>query len=145
MEDTVDLGEYSSLRLDQVNPSTTFICFVINSYNGKNIDTSLSKYEFTLHDENTKTVITDYKYSKTDCIGKHSAILMCCLYRCNQASKSNWMLRTLVQATPGIITNQVVDVLQNVIHQTILPTSFPSQRVPTKHSSGPRAALVVDC
>ena len=144
-EDTVNLGENITIKLDHVNPSTSFICFVINSYKGRNIDKHLSKYEFTLHDENTKTVITDYKYSKPTCIGKHSALLMCCLYRYKQPANSNWMLRTLIQATPGIITNQVVDVLQNVIHHTISPTSFPSQRVPTKHSSGPRASLVVEC
>lgn len=138
-EGPIDLGENITIRLDQVKAHVAFIGFVINSFMAKNMDRYFSKYEFTLHDENTKSVIADYKYSKSGNIGRHSAVLLCCLYRSNEPSKP-WMLRTLVQATPGIITNQVVDGLQNVIHQTMKTSSFP-----IKHSTGPRASLVVDC
>ena len=64
---------------------------------------------------------------------------MCCLYR--DKSAKSWMLRTIIEVAPGIITNQVVDVLQNVVHETI--ASY--QPSPMEHSSGPRAELVIEC
>ena len=64
---------------------------------------------------------------------------MFCLYR-DQATAS-WMLRTVAEVVPGLITNEVVDVLQDMIHQKITSSEHP----PLRHSEGPRAELVVEC
>ena len=55
------------------------------------------------------------------------------------------MLRSLVLASPGIITNQLVDVLQDAIYETMGTSQQKDIAPPTKHTSGPRAELVVEC
>ena len=138
-----ELGESISIALDKVNPSTHYICFVINSFNGRNLDKGLEGYSFKLHEPAGKIPIAESKFSKSESGEKFTALLMCCLYR-DPASKG-WMLRSLVLATPGIITNQVVDVLQDVIHQTMCASQQKDIAPPTKHTSGPRAELVIEC
>ena len=99
----------------------------------------LSKHDFILYDPKTKNDIAKYTYSKASSLAKHSALLMLCLYR-DQATAS-WMLRTVAEVVPGLITNEVVDVLQDMIHQKITSSEHP----PLRHSEGPRAELVVEC
>ena len=64
---------------------------------------------------------------------------MNCIYR-DQISKS-WMICPIAEVAPGMMTNDVVDVLQDVVHQKI---AF-SQPPPVTHSVGPRAELVMEC
>jgi len=137
-EDLTDLGEDINLTLDQVSPSTTYICCVINSFKARDLDL-ISKYDFSLNDGKTKNNIAQCSFSKSTPFGKHSALFMCCIYR-DQISKS-WMICPIAEVAPGMMTNDVVDVLQDVVHQKI---AF-SQPPPVTHSVGPRAELVVDC
>ena len=137
-EKTADMGENINLELDKISPSISYICFVVNSFNARNLDL-FSKYDFILYDPKTKNDIARYSYSKTSSLGKHSALFMLCLYR-DQVTAS-WMLRAVAEVVPGLITNEVVDVLQDMIHQKITSSQPP----PLRHSEGPRAELVVEC
>ena len=136
-EKVADLGENINLSLDKVSSAVTYICFVINSFNARDMDI-INEYDFTLFDPKTKNNIAQCKISKSGSLGKYSALLMSCLYR-DQITKS-WMLRTIGEVAPGQETNQVVDVLQDVINEKI---SF-SHDSHTKHTSTPLAALVID-
>merc|ERR1712226_613648 len=138
-----EIGESISIALDKVSPSTDYICFVINSFNGRNMDKGLGEYSFKLHEPASKSPIAESRFSKSESGEKFTALLMCCLYR-DPASKG-WMLRSLVLTSPEVITNQVVDVLQDVIHQTMCTSQQKDIKPPTKHTSGPRAELVVEC
>ena len=132
-----DMGENINIELDKINPSVTYICFVVNSFKARDLDL-LSKYDFILYDPKTKNDIAKCTYSKPTVLGRHSALLMFCLYR-DQFTRS-WMLRTVAEVVPGLMTNDVVDVLQDMIHQKI---SF-SHPPPYRHSEGPRAELVIE-
>jgi len=134
-------GETISLYLGKINPAVTYICIVINSYKGKNID-CISEFSCSLEDyadSLTPHTIATYNFSKSAPMGKHSAILMYCLYR--YQTSNVWMVRAVSEAVHGKRTNDVVDALQDILHQTV---SF-SEQPPLKHSSGPRAELVVEC
>ena len=133
-------GETISLYLEKINPAITYICIVINSYKGKNID-CISEFSCSLEnyaDSLTPNTIAKYNFLKSAPMGKHSAILMCCLYR--YQTSNVWMVRAVSEAAHGRRTNDVVDALQDILHQTV---SF-SEQPPLKHSSGPRAELVVE-
>lgn len=134
-------GENISFAMNKVNQDVVYICIVINSYKAKDIDV-ISKIDCVLHEypnDTSKTRIAEYKYLKSSPLGKHSAILLCCFYRGNQTLNS-WMMRSMAELAPGRTTNEVVDAIQNILHQTI---SFSAQP-PIKHSSGLRAELVED-
>lgn len=133
-------GESLQIKLDKIHPKTAFICIIINSFKGRKMKKVLTKYGMDLIDESGEKEMANNNFSNPKLM-VHSALMMGCLYR-DPYTKS-WMMQTIVQAALGIVTNQVVDVLQNVIHYNI-PGSC-SQQVPVKHSSGPRAALVVEC
>ena len=134
-------GESIKIKLDKIHIKTTFICLVINSFKGRKMNKVLESYGIDLIDDSHGNgIITKDDFSNPK-LKVHSALLMGCLYR--DPNSKAWMMQTIIQPAPGIITNQVVDVLQNVIHHTI-PNSC-SQQVPIKHSSGPRASWVIEC
>ena len=137
-DDLTDLGENITFDLDKVSPNVTYVCCVINSFKARDLDL-ICKYDFTLFDPKTKNSIAQCAFSKSTPFGQHSALFMCCIYR-DIASKS-WMICPIADVAPGMETNDVVDALQNTVHQK-LAYSAPA---PAKHSDGPRAALVVDC
>ena len=99
-----EFGESISIALDKVSPSTHYICFVINSFNGRNLDKGLEGYSFKLHEPAGKIPIAESKFSKSESGEKFTAILMCCLYvslefaenHCSmQAGPSAWPLFTV--------------------------------------------------
>jgi len=137
-------GESIKIKLDKIHPKTTYICLVINSFKGRKMNKVLERYGIDLIDVTTNdshgTIIMKDEISNPK-LKVQSALLMGCLYR--DPNSKAWTMQTIIQPAPGIITNQVVDVLQNIIHRTI-PNAC-SQQVPIKHSSGPRANWVIEC
>ena len=137
-----DSEENINLSFAQVNSSVTYICILVNCFKGKNLD-AISNFSCSLMSnsatENDKQIIAEYKHSKSSTTGKHSAVLLCCFYR--YQTSNVWTMRAMGNILHGRTTNHAADELQDILHQNISFTEQP----PLKHSTGPRADLVVDC
>ena len=137
-----EMAENFNLSFSHVNPAVTYICILVNSFKAKDLDVisdfSCSLINNSVSDDSNQ-MIAEYTYSKTSPVGKHSAVLMCCFYR--YQTSNVWTMRAMGEVLHGKTTNDVVDELQEILHQAI---SF-SEQPPLKHSTGPRAEIVADC
>ena len=132
------LGEDMNLALDHVNKNIMYICLVLNSFRGRNID-KIPYYDLSFHLPETNANLIQCSFAKSNQLGKHSALLMCCLHR--NPIKGVWILRTFAEVARGTTTNHLVDALQDMLHQELVSCT----PAPTRHSTSPRANLVKDC
>jgi len=101
------------INLDAVRPDVTYMGFVINSYSGQELD-DISKASCHLFNANSKRDLAYFKLSKDKALDKHTALVMACMYRCQQTNM--WNLRIIGEAAHGRRANELVDELQNFLH-----------------------------
>jgi tellurium resistance protein TerZ len=99
--------EVINISLLSVSRSAKYICFVVNSFSGQELD-DVAKAACHLFNPVTKTDIATYTLSNSKELDKHTALLMGCLYRGD--SPDDWFLNSISQPAQGrTVQSNVVD------------------------------------
>ena len=100
------------INLAQVPSNVDYICFVLNSFSGQELD-DVSKASCHLFDPSTLTEVAKYTLTNTAELDRHTALLVACLFRDHaEKSGSSWRLwimskprqgRTVQENIPDIV------------------------------------------
>jgi tellurium resistance protein TerZ len=110
--DEIGDDEKINLRLMQVPPNIQYLCFVINSYSGQELD-DVDRAFCHLYDPLTNMDIASYALTNSSELDKHSALLVSCLYR--GPNVGEWCLCIISKASQGRTVNNNVGDLQNYL------------------------------
>jgi tellurium resistance protein TerZ len=104
--------EIINISLVHVSEHTKYIGFVINSYSGQELD-DIDKASCHLFDPTTKADIARYTLTNCKQVDKHTAMLMACLYRSDDAT--DWYLRIISLPLQGLVAGCNVSDLQEFL------------------------------
>lgn len=103
--------EKISVNLNAVPRDVRFICFVLNSFSGQELD-DVSKASCHLYDHASRVELAKYALTNTAELNHHKALLMACLYR-NTKDPNDWRLWILSQPRQG---RTVEDNVPDLVH-----------------------------
>jgi tellurium resistance protein TerZ len=106
--------EVINISLLSVSHSAKYICFVVNSFSGQELD-DVDKAACHLFDPATKVDIATYTLSNCKELDKHTALLMGCLYRGD--SPDDWFLNIISQPAQGKTAQSNVADFQRFLRQ----------------------------
>lgn len=117
--------EKIKVNLKAVSKNVRYICFVLNSYSGQELD-DVSRASCHLFDPVSHTEVAKYAMTNADELNRHTALLVACLYRPEQANKNDWRLWILAQPRLGrTVEDNVPDVVHFLRHNKPPPVASP--------------------
>lgn len=120
--------EIINISLLTVSEDIKYIGIVINSFSGQELD-DVDKAACHLFDPKTKTDIASYTMSRSKELDKHTALIMGCLYRGDDAS--DWYLRIISLPSQGRTAHKNVEHLQTFLrcNPPQPPASHPEEEI----------------
>ena len=120
--------EIINIALLTVSEDIKYIGIVINSFSGQELD-DVDKAACHLFDPKGKTDIASYTISRCKELDKHTALIMGCLYRGDDAS--DWYLRIISLPSQGRTAEKNVDDLQTYLlrNPPQPPASHPEEEI----------------
>jgi len=102
--------EKIKVNLNKVSSNVRYICFVLNSFSGQELD-DVNKAACHLFDAETHIEVARYSMTNTHELDNHTALLVACLYR--ETAGGDWRLWILAQPRNG---RTVKDNLPDLVH-----------------------------
>ncbi len=109
--DEIGDDEKIFLYLNRVNPSVSYIAFVINSFSGQELD-DVSRASCHLFDSNTTVDIASYTLTNNQALDKHRGLIMAVLYK---DVDDSWCLRIVAEPCQGKVAHDLVPKLQRFL------------------------------
>jgi tellurium resistance protein TerZ len=116
--DEIGDDEKIFLYLKRMNPSISYIGFVINSYSGQELD-DVSKASCHLFDSTTRVDIAKYSLTNNRSLDKRTGLIMSVLYLDETGS---WCMRVVSEPGNGRIAQDLVGQLQSFLKNNPPPT-----------------------
>ena len=104
--------EKIKVNLNNVSQNVRYICFVLNSFSGQELD-DVSKASCHLFDADTKTEVAKYTLTNTAELNRHTALLVACLFRENNSNE--WRLWIMSQPGQGRTVEDNIDDVVNYL------------------------------
>lgn len=109
--DEIGDDEKIFLYLQRLNPSIQYIAFVINSFNGDELD-DVSKASCHLFDTETRVDIASYSLTNNRALDKRTGLIMSVLYLDDTGS---WCMRIVCEPGDGRVAKELVGQLQRFL------------------------------
>ena len=100
-----EAGDDEKIKVDlnRVPSNVQYICFVLNSYSGQELD-DVSKASCHLFDAATNVEVAKYAMTNTAELNRHTALLVACLYRTD--TSNDWRLWIMAKPMQGKKVNE---------------------------------------
>jgi len=115
--------EKIKVNLNKVSRNVRYICFVLNSFSGQELD-DVKKAACHLFDAETHIEVARYSMTNTHELDKHTALLVACLYR--ETAGGDWRLWILSQPRQGKTVQDNLPDLVNYLRSHPAPVVTPS-------------------
>jgi len=123
--DAEDYDETIIVKLNSVPERVEYICFVVTSFSGQELD-DVTRASCTLLDTNSKNIIATYSITNSKKLDGCTALVMTCLYR-NHA-KDDWHVRIIGSPGKAQVALELLPKVQEYLRfQPAAPTSKPPE------------------